>query len=70
VDTSVIGEYIITYTATDLAGNSATAERIVNVTDPASSSLPEAEGTVSAEGAVSTDPPPVETSEQEIIEDG
>jgi hypothetical protein len=34
VDTSTVGEYIITYTASDAAGNEATAERIVNVEPP------------------------------------
>ena len=34
VDTSVAGAYIITYTATDLAGNVATATRTVNVVIP------------------------------------
>ena len=37
INTSIPGESTITYTATDLAGNSATAERVVNVMDTASS---------------------------------
>jgi hypothetical protein len=34
VDTSTVGEYMITYTATDAAGNEATATRVVNVDPP------------------------------------
>ena len=33
VDTSIVGSYIITYTATDAAGNSSSATRTVNVVD-------------------------------------
>ena len=33
VDTNVVGTYTLTYTATDLAGNTGTATRIVNVVD-------------------------------------
>jgi len=33
VDTSSIGSFIVTYTATDLSGNTATATRVVNVVD-------------------------------------
>ena len=33
VDTSTAGEYTVTYTATDLSGNTATASRTVNVVD-------------------------------------
>ena len=33
VDTSTVGSYTLTYSATDAAGNSASSERIVNVTD-------------------------------------
>jgi len=33
VDTSTLGSYIITYTATDLSGNTASAIRVVNVVD-------------------------------------
>ncbi|GAA0858891.1 DUF5011 domain-containing protein [Aliiglaciecola litoralis] len=34
VDTSTVGEYTITYTAVDVAGNQATAQRTVNVEPP------------------------------------
>ena len=33
VDTDTVGEYTLTYTATDASGNSGTASRTVNVTD-------------------------------------
>ena len=33
VDVDVVGEYIVTYTATDAAGNTATVTRTVNVVD-------------------------------------
>ena len=33
VDTSTVGEYTLTYTATDASGNAGTATRTVNVTD-------------------------------------
>ena len=33
VDTTIVGSYTLTYSATDAAGNSANSERIVNVTD-------------------------------------
>ncbi len=33
VDTSVVGDYVLTYSVSDLAGNTASAERIVSVVD-------------------------------------
>ena len=40
VDTSVVGEYTITYSATDSAGNTSTAARVINVVLPPDTTAP------------------------------
>ncbi len=46
VDTATLGAYILTYTATDLAGNSSTATRTVNVIAPVLSGVAAAGGAI------------------------
>jgi len=79
VDTSTVGSYTLTYSATDAAGNSATATRTVNVVDttapvvtvtgdnPANA---EFGGTYSDAGATATDAWYADGSDPSIVQEG
>ncbi|MEI6345989.1 MAG: immunoglobulin-like domain-containing protein [bacterium] len=62
IDTTVPGTYTVTYTATDVAGNTATASRTVIVSDPAAPAPVDPAPTESAPAPVDPAPTPIEVA--------